>query len=295
MRVVWAALLVAQVEGGVGERHYAFGGRCSDQKNGRGEKEPAGEYEGGEAVTTANLTECMRQCILFDDMHDANDPEGFTRCAWFVFDDTMGSDNCGMYSSSRTGMAESLRRGGTVERVGQPIFSTTAAKCPDDKMDANCKNEDGSMMYGVLGCSQTSVSTSGAGTMEESYTYEQCLDYCTQKSNADSGPYHPYMTYRKYNQNRPDDPTPCHCWSGSERYFTQFCNYIAVSIEGARAGIDRYNTCLGNVKAEPIGSGGTGDPHLHFAHGGRADFRGRDGAPETPGLQRPVRPTSPLH
>ena len=29
-------------------------------------------------------------------------------------------------------------------------------------------------------------------------------------------------------------------------------------------------------------AGGSGDPHLHFAHGGRADFRGRDGARTQP-------------
>jgi len=32
----------------------------------------------------------------------------------------------------------------------------------------------------------------------------------------------------------------------------------------------------------PSPAGGSGDPHLHFAHGGRADFRGRDGAHTQP-------------
>ena len=32
----------------------------------------------------------------------------------------------------------------------------------------------------------------------------------------------------------------------------------------------------------PSPAGGSGDPHLHFAHGGRADFRGRDGARTQP-------------
>ena len=30
--------------------------------------------------------------------------------------------------------------------------------------------------------------------------------------------------------------------------------------------------------APPIGGGSTGDPHIHFAHGGRADYRGEDNA-----------------
>ena len=48
----------------------------------------------------------------------------------------------------------------------------------------------------------------------------------------------------------------------------------------------------------PSPAGGSGDPHLHFAHGGRADFRGRDGAP-THSHFPSVRPASdsraPLH
>ena len=183
-------------------------------------------------------------------------------------------------------MADSLGRADehdTRIRMGQPIFFTAAAKCPDDDMDASCTNSDGSMMYGVLGCTQSTVSTSGAGKMNEGYTYEECLDYCTQESIADSGSYQPYMTYRKYYEDRlpgDNDPTPCHCWSGSKRYFRQICTHIVVSSEGAKAGIENYNTCLGDVKAEvipPLGGGGTGDPHLHFAHGGRADFRGVHG------------------
>ena len=67
----------------------------------------------------------------------------------------------------------------------------------------------------------------------------------------------------------------CHC-------FTEFAMSCAETIARVPFDNDAYQRCIApdgsDSSGDGDGGGATGDPHPHFAHGGRADYRGEDGA-----------------
>ena len=184
-------------------------------------------------------------------------------------------------------------------------------RCPDQSVDADCYS-DGAPMYAMDSCGILTESSFFSKTGTQQYAKLQCL----RRHYGPNPVQHPTITGASYpslgyNYERDTPGYDCYgeteectqdqyqsevCLNNKQTNLTGMvgnCSYIVMTYEGASRNMKdlaHYEKCVAPLSLSPslppppgpppgeVPIIITGDPHVHFAHGGSADYRGEDGA-----------------